>query len=241
MTKRKPLLNKIVTWLEIHQQLAIWITAGATSFIFLVTTVYALVSFCQLRMTQRQLNAMQSAERGHVMLTQITVHGIREIAQGSEAEGPIYLTYTMTNYGRTPAWSTNRTFKVDVKDQFYLPTRVPEYEDPRTSDNTVYPVLPNNPFDSGKFVVQHFQVTKQDAKDILAQCADPEGFDPKCKKNLFVYGSIEYRDVFQNCHVSRFAFLYRFKGDNPADAYRMPVGVPWYWGDEEKKCENHFP
>ncbi len=237
MTKRKLRFNKIVTWLKNHQPLAMWVTAAATFFIALATVL----SFFQWRITKGQLDAMQNAERGYVALTLVTVHGVGEIAHGSDGAGQLYLTYTMMNYGKTPAWSTNRTFKVEVKDQFDLPTHVPIYEDPKTPDNTVYTVLPNSPFDSGKFPVQRFQVTKEDAKELLAQCADLEGFDPKCKKYLFVYGSIEYRDVFQNCHVSRFAFLYRFKGDNPADAYRMPVGVPWYWGDEEKTCENRFP
>jgi hypothetical protein len=169
-------------------------------------------------------DTLRNAERAHIALESFTVHGVREIASKAmstgaasiDFAGPIHLTYRMRNYGRTLAWTKNITFQVVVADKFYL-AQPPVYDNP-TSTGAKYLIPPNAHFDTfEQFPVQRFDLSSTQAKAIL------EG-----RQFLFVYGFIEYVDVFERQHISRFAYCYRFKADAGSD-FREPVGFPEHW------------
>src|SRR5258708_7482133 len=143
-----------------------WLPIIFSGLLLLVIVVQAYIYKKQWEAMNKQFTASTSAERAHVMFESITLHGIKEVADGSESDGKIYVTYVMRNYGKTPAWTTNITFQALITDKFDLP-RPPAYYDP-TSTPATYAILPNVPFETfHKFEIQRFTITKTQAQKIL--------------------------------------------------------------------------
>jgi hypothetical protein len=151
------------------------------------------------------------------------VHGIREIASGQTKDQRLWITYIMKNYGRTIGWTTNITFQCAFDDKFWgaLPKDLKYDRPPQSETEANYPIMPDIPFPTlEKVEIYNFSITQEHAKKILAG-----------KSFLFVYGFIKYRDLFENSHISNFAYCYRFKDDVKSD-YPEPVGHPEHWKNE---------
>jgi hypothetical protein len=198
----------------------------AVSTVAILAFPFLIYQSCLLRKTNdiaiEGFEASKNAERAHVLFQKITVHGIRELAEGNPLEGEnIFITYSMKNYGNTPAWTKNIALKVLVAPEKFLPLS-PNYDN-AISTQMKYPILPDNDFDTFERIkIENYPVTTDQAKDILAG-----------KQFLFVYGFIEYHDVFDNRRTSHFAYWYRFNfhKDKTGDAsdFPEPTGTRDYW------------
>ena len=168
-----------------------------------------------LEITKESVEASMNAERANLLFERITVHGIRELAEGRPIKGnAIFISYRMKNCGNTLAWTNNITFQVRVSPQFYLPP--PIFDNP-TATGEKYPILPNASFPTfAPFEIKDTPVTTEQAKDILAG-----------KQYLFVQGFIGYEDVFQRLHTSYFCYCYRFNyyPDKSGDDIDFPEPV----------------
>jgi hypothetical protein len=166
-------------------------------------------------------DALMNAERAHVMLESVQVVGIDEIAiSASPQEGKIYIVYRMRNYGRTPAWTKNVTFQTQLNDTDKSGlARPPIYDNP-TETLANYAIPPEGYYDTfDKFEIQNFLLSRDDARAIMAS-----------KKFLFIFGFVEYVDVFEpeKRHISRFAYCYRFTV-HKTPWYNDPIGFPDHW------------
>lgn len=209
-----------------------WHLDRQLSVVDLTVAIIALITLpiliFQSRELQRTTNLSRSSvetsmnsERAHILFERVMVHGVKEAAQGTNPDGTIRISYVMKNYGNTPGWTLDITFKVHVSADCILP-RPPDYSD-RTYTEANYAILPNVPFNTFEsFPIQHYRMTQQEAQEILAGA--------KC---LYIYGYINYRDVFRVHRMSRFAYWYHFdyyqdKQGAERD-FPEPVGFPDHW------------
>ncbi len=171
--------------------------------------------------------AFMHAERPHLMLESITMHGLGDelgkaemFLASMEPQVVPAVMMVFRNFGKSPAMIENAVVKIIVGD---LPS-VPDYTVRKKKTSRREIIAPDKPFDTGGFLDRESPLlSKSEVEEIRTESG-----------NLRVIVMVEYADVFQGKHVNRFAQRYRLNQNRTATELLLSDswvadGEPAYW------------
>lgn len=163
----------------------------------IVTTAYVVVAIFQLLAIRRQADIAANAERPHVMVVGLEIYKWETKLQDRRVH--LALSLQARNYGRTPAWPTKWFMRATVHESSDLKGRRPDYS--------------GNPSEGAGMIVQEAPMNIQHTDPVLLTVSQQEMAQIMVwteKRNLFVYGYVEYEGLGrrQETYRSNFGFLY---------------------------------
>jgi hypothetical protein len=151
-------------------------------------------------------DALMAANGAQLWMDAIKITGIRTSPK------KLTLNYTVRNFGNTPGWVHHKPVYV------FFGTKLPDERTLNQTDTPDIMYVPSKHFTLGETVIER-NITESLQAALL---------DPNPKIFMFVFGSIDYRDIFQNERRSGFAYQIKF-GNGDASESTPIAGNEKYW------------
>ena len=151
-------------------------------------------------------DALMKAEGAQLWMDEVKVHGIRTNPSA------LKLTYVVRNFGNSPGWVHHKPMNV-----FIGATLPPQRQlDEMGAPDNIF--VPSKHFTSGESTIP----------TVLAQPVVDALLAPNPTIFMFIYGSINYRDVFGKEHLAGFAYQIRFGSGDVSESFPI-AGNEIYW------------